>query len=80
MSETREFPVAVVASLASGILLCDISDFHQAAEHLMGRPIFTHEFANKDLWREMQKEVLAQWPEAPVGWPKTISIRGGNGR
>lgn len=66
MSETRAFPTAVIASLSSGVLLCKFSDMHLAAEFLMGHPIWTHHFASKELWQEMQKTILAQCPDMPT--------------
>lgn len=44
MTETRDFPTAVIASLSSGVLLCEFTDMHEAAEYLMGHPIWTHQF------------------------------------
>lgn len=66
MSETRDFPVAVIASLSSGVLLCKFNEMHEAAEYLMGHPIWTHHFASKDLWKEMQQTILAQCPGMPL--------------
>jgi hypothetical protein len=66
MTETREFPTAVIASLSSGVPLCDFGKMHEAAEFLMGHPIWTHHFASKDLWREMQQTILAQCPDMPT--------------
>jgi hypothetical protein len=66
MTDTREFPTAVIASLSSGILLCDFGAMHEAAEFLMGHPIWTHHFASKELWQEMQRTILAQHPEMPT--------------
>ena len=53
MSEARDFPTAVIASISSGVLLCNFSEMHEAAEYLMGHQIWTHHFANKELWQEM---------------------------
>ena len=69
MSETRDFPTAVIASLSSGVLLCKFDEMHQAAEFLMGHPIWTHHFANKDLWKEMQGTILEQCPGMPTDAP-----------
>jgi hypothetical protein len=69
MSETRDFPTAVIASLSSGVLLCDFGKMHEAAEYLMGHPIWTHHFANKQLWREMQQTIAAQCPGMPTDLP-----------
>jgi hypothetical protein len=64
--ETREFPTAVIASISSGILLCEFGKMHEAAEYLMGHPIWTHHFASKDLWKAMQAKVLEQCPGMPT--------------
>jgi|SRR5438132_1642786 len=66
MTETRDFPTAAIASLSSGVLLCKFSDMHEAAEYLMGHPVWTHHFASKDLCREMQRAVLEQCPGMPT--------------
>jgi len=66
MSETREFPTAVIASISTGVLMCDFGDMHEAAEYLMGHPIWTHHFANKDLWRDMQRAITTQCPGIPT--------------
>jgi hypothetical protein len=65
MTETREFPTEVIASLTSGVLLCDFGAMHEAAEYLMGHPIWTHHFADKELWTEMKKTVAEQCPGMP---------------
>ena len=65
--ETRDFPTEVIASLSSGVMLCErFSAMHEAAEFLMGHPIWTHHFANKELWGEMRKTILEQCPGMPV--------------
>lgn len=64
--ETREFPTEVVASLSTGVLLCDFSAMHECAEFLMGHPIWTHHFANKDLWQSMRQAILSQCPGMPI--------------
>jgi hypothetical protein len=66
VAENKEFPAAVIASLASGISLCKFDELHEAAEYLMGHPILTHHFASKDLWQAMQKTILAQCPDMPT--------------
>lgn len=64
--ETRDFPTAVIASISTGVLLCKFDELHQAAEYLMGHPIWTHHFGSKDLWQEMQRTVLEQCPGMPI--------------
>lgn len=69
MSETKDFPTAAIASLSCGVLLCSFGEMHEAAEYLMGHPIWTHHFASKDLWKEMQKTILEQCPGMPINAP-----------
>lgn len=66
MTETRDFPTEVIASLSSGILLCKFDEMHKAAEYLMGHPIWTHHFADKALWKSMRDTILAQHPNMPL--------------
>lgn len=66
MTETRDFQTEVIASLSSGILVCAFSDLHEAAEYLMGHPIWTHHFADKTLWQAMRDEILKQHPGMPT--------------
>lgn len=42
-------------TLATGRLFCHIDEFHAFAERTLGRPIFTHEFADRALWTEMRE-------------------------
>lgn len=66
MSETREFPIAVIVSLSSATTLCGrFSEIAEAAEFLMGHPIWTHHYADKTLWAEMQKTLAEQCPGLP---------------
>lgn len=63
---TKTFSTAAVVSLTSGLLLCKFSDMHELAEHVMGHPIWTHEFASKPLWELMRSKLLEQHPGLPV--------------
>jgi len=69
MSETRDFPTAVVASISTGVLLCKFSDMHEAAEYLMGHSIWTHQFGSKEFHDEMRRAVLEQCPGMPIDAP-----------
>src|SRR4051812_26841798 len=66
MAETREFPTAVIALISSGTLLCNFADMHEAAEYLMGRPIWTHHFVDKQLCTAMKRMVAEQCPGMPT--------------
>lgn len=63
---TRTFPTAVIASISTGVLLCKFGDMHEAAEYLMGHPIFTHHFASEELAAEMKRTVAEQCPGMPT--------------
>jgi hypothetical protein len=69
MTETRDFPTAVIASLSTGILLCKFSEMHEAAEYLLGHPVWTHHFASKDLSQKMQRAITEQHPSMPTELP-----------
>lgn len=64
--ETKAFSTAAVVSLSSGLLLCNFGEMHEAAEYLMGHPIWTHEFASKPMWDLMKSKLLEQHPGLPV--------------
>lgn len=68
MAETRDFPTSVIASISTGVLLCEggFSKMHEAAEYLMGHTIWTHHFLDKQLWTEMKKTILGQCPGMPT--------------
>lgn len=66
MTETRDFPTAVIASISTGILMCDFGAMHKAAQYLMGHPIFTHHFASKQLQAVMQRAIAEQCPGMPT--------------
>jgi hypothetical protein len=66
MTETRQFPTGVIASISSGIMLCrNFSAIHEAAEYLMGHPIWTHHFADNQLMADMRRMVAEQCPGIP---------------
>lgn len=40
---------AAIISSYTGILLGEFSDMHEYIEEIMGRPVFTHELASKEV-------------------------------
>lgn len=44
-----------IVSAYTGILCGDFNEFHKYIEELLGRPVWTHELANKELWKEIKK-------------------------
>jgi hypothetical protein len=67
--ETKDFPVAVIASISTGVLLCQFGEMHEAAEYLMGHSIWTHHFASNELNDEMRRTILEQCPGMPTEAP-----------
>ena len=56
---TRE--EAILLSACTGFLLVqDFSDVHKFCEDTLGRPIWTHEFADKDVQKEIQNKLRPQ--------------------
>ena len=66
MTETRDFPTEVIASISTGILMCDFAAMQEAAEYLMGHPIWTHHFGDKQLMQEMRQTLSVQCPGMPT--------------
>ena len=59
MSMTRE--EAILLSAYTGFLLApDFSEVHKFCEDTLGRPIWTHEFADKDVQKEIQDKLRPQ--------------------
>lgn len=50
---------AIVLTGHTGLLCSKFSDFHEDVEKRMGRPVFTHEFANKEFFDNI-KEIYKQ--------------------
>lgn len=52
---TRE--QAAVIGAFTGISCGPFSDVHKKIEDLLGRPVWTHEMADKELWQEVRRLV-----------------------
>ncbi len=67
--ETKQFDPLALASISTGIMLMEngFSAIHEAAEWLLGHPVWTHELP--DCWPRMRKCVLEQFPDMPVEKP-----------
>lgn len=46
----------IIASAFTGILMCDFSDVHKYIEEKLGRPVWTHELADKRVWDEIKEK------------------------
>lgn len=56
---TRE--QAAIIGCYTTVLCGPFSDFHEKAEALLDRPIWTHEFASQDLWRELKEKAKPEF-------------------
>jgi hypothetical protein len=50
---------AIIITGYTGITACDFSTFHEDVEKRLGHPIWTHEFASKEL-REKLREIYRE--------------------
>jgi hypothetical protein len=63
-TETKEFSTPVLASLTGHKLMAEsFSEVHEAAEFVVGHPIWTHEFADKSNVKAIRSAVLEQHPD-----------------
>jgi len=60
---------AALASLTTGVLLVDFSTVHEAAEWVMSRPIWTHQFPS--MFDEIKSAVLLRFPNMPIEIPSS---------
>lgn len=58
MSKLSKYQGIVITGY-TGIMVVDFSSFHADVESRMGRPVWTHEFANKEFFDEV-KELYAE--------------------
>jgi hypothetical protein len=57
----------VLGTLTTGMMLTTpFSKIHEAAEWIMGQPIFTHNFANEAVQKELVRRILLIVPDMPV--------------
>lgn len=46
----------VIVSAYTRILMCDFPSVHAYIEEILGRPVWTHEFASGELWDEIKEK------------------------
>lgn len=51
----------IIVSAYTGVLMCDFSDVHEYVEKALGRPVWTHEFANEVMQKEIQEKTMADF-------------------
>lgn len=57
---TKALPLPVRLAVESGISTCSFDAFHEAAEGLLGHPIWTHEFAMEETWDYLRVALAAR--------------------
>jgi hypothetical protein len=56
---TRE--QAAIIGAFTGFSCGPFGDMHKKIEDLLGRPVFTHEMADKELWKEIKEKVKPEF-------------------
>lgn len=70
-AETKQIDPAALATLTTGIVMVEsFSAVHEAAEWLLGHPVWTHEFVVPEIKRALIDEVLRQFPDMPTEKPE----------
>ena len=69
-SATKTFDARVIGTLTTGIvLLADMPAIHEAFEHVLGHPVWTHELADKAVWKAATTNIVAAHPKFPTSKP-----------
>lgn len=50
----------LVVSAYTGYCLCKFDDLHKFVEETLGRPVWTHEFAEEAIWKELRERLLPE--------------------
>lgn len=51
----------IIVMAYTGVSMTDFSSFHAYAEKKLGRPIFTHQFADKEVVEELKNAVHSEF-------------------
>lgn len=54
---------AFLVMATTGLVVMPFSDFHEMAEQEMGRPIWTHQFGNREFVDTIKAKVHDEWIE-----------------
>ena len=46
----------IIVSAYTGMLMCDFGSVHKYIEKKLGRPVYTHELANKNIQKEIEEK------------------------
>ncbi len=62
----KTYPIEVLLSISTGVLLCPFGDMHECVEYLAGQPVFTHQLAFKPFVDQLKAAVVTQYPDLAV--------------
>lgn len=70
MSETKRKGAIITAY--TGVGACPMDIFQDYAENILGRPIMTHEFGDKEVWAELKAASRSDFLDLVHSWyPET---------
>ncbi len=46
----------IIVSAYTGVLMCDFDEVQEYIQKKLGRPVFTHELADKDIQKEIEEK------------------------
>ena len=46
----------IIVSAYTGVLMCNFDDVHEYIQKKLGRPVFSHELADKDIQKEIEEK------------------------
>ena len=53
----------IIVSAYTGVLMCDFDDLHEYIQKKFGRPVFTHELADKGIQKEVEEKSKEEFLE-----------------
>lgn len=51
----------LIVSVYTGIAMCNFPDIHEYVEKIVGRPVYTHEFASEEFMKELKEKVKPEF-------------------
>ena len=63
---------AAIVSAYTGVLIGNFDNLHEYAEEIMGRPVYTHEFANKNFFDCLKEKSRDDFLSILVAPPKNF--------
>ncbi len=51
----------IIVSAYTGVLMCDFNNLHKYIENILGRPVFTHEMADKSVQDEIKEKARKEF-------------------